>query len=73
MSTNGDRPVLEALRAAGIDADLHVLEAAPHGFFGGSTPEDQALDTQVGRFIDTYCPPALSGSPHEGLPRDHDQ
>jgi epsilon-lactone hydrolase len=47
----------QALRAAGIDADLHVLEAAPHGFFGGSTPEDQALDTQVRQFIDTYCPP----------------
>lgn len=46
-----------ALRAAGVHADLHVLEAAPHGFFGGNTPEDAALDEQVRRFIDVYCPP----------------
>ncbi len=33
------------LRAAGIPAELHVLEAAPHGFFGGGRPEDQAKPT----------------------------
>ncbi len=46
-----------ALRAADIPAELHVLEAAPHGFFGGSTPEDQELDREIRRFIDAHCPP----------------
>jgi epsilon-lactone hydrolase len=45
-----------ALRAAGVPADLHVLEAAPHGFFGGTAPEDRALDDEVRRFIDAHCP-----------------
>jgi epsilon-lactone hydrolase len=49
-----------ALRAAGVRADLHVLEAAPHGFFGGDTPEDRELDDEVRRFIDAHCPPRLS-------------
>jgi epsilon-lactone hydrolase len=47
-----------ALRAAGVPAELHVLEAAPHGFFGGNTPEDKALDEEIRRFIDIHCPPA---------------
>ena len=46
-----------ALRAAGVPAELHVLEAAPHGFFGGNTPEDRELDNEVRRFIDVHCPP----------------
>jgi acetyl esterase/lipase len=45
-----------ALRAAGVHAELHVLEAAPHGFFRGRTPEDRDLDREVRRFIDDYCP-----------------
>jgi len=45
-----------ALRAAGVAAELHVLEAAPHGFFRGRTPEDRELDREVRRFIDEYCP-----------------
>lgn len=45
-----------ALRAAGIYAELHVLEAAPHGFFAGLAPEDRALDAEVKRFIDDHCP-----------------
>ena len=49
-----------ALRAAGVRADLHVLEAAPHGFFGGNTPEDRELDDEVRRFIDAHCPPKQS-------------
>jgi epsilon-lactone hydrolase len=44
------------LRAAGVPAELHVLEAAPHGFFGGGTPEEQELDREIRRFIDDYCP-----------------
>ena len=45
-----------ALRAAGVEADLHVLEAAPHGFFHGATPEDRELDREVRLFIDEHCP-----------------
>jgi acetyl esterase/lipase len=44
------------LRAAGVTAELHVLEAAPHGFFRGITPEDRDLDREVRRFIDEHCP-----------------
>jgi acetyl esterase/lipase len=46
-----------ALRAAGVPAELHVLEAAPHGFFGGTAPEDRDLDDEVRRFIAAHCPP----------------
>lgn len=50
------------LRAAGVVADLHVLEAAPHGFFFGGTPEDEDLDREVRLFIEKYCPaPAAIG------------
>jgi acetyl esterase/lipase len=39
-----------ALRAGGVDAELHVFEAMPHGGFGG-TVEDHDLDAEVRRFI----------------------
>ena len=45
-----------ALRAVGVPADLHVLEAAPHGFFSGVAPEDKELDREVRAFIDAHCP-----------------
>jgi monoterpene epsilon-lactone hydrolase len=45
-----------ALRAAGVPAELHVLEAAPHGFFRGGTPEDRELDQEVRSFIEEHCP-----------------
>jgi acetyl esterase/lipase len=38
------------LRAAGIDAELHVWEAMPHGGFGG-TPEDADVALEVRRFV----------------------
>jgi len=39
-----------ALRAAGVDAQLHVTEAGPHtGFPGG--PEGDAIDKELRRFI----------------------
>ena len=46
-----------ALRAVGVEAELHVLEAAPHGFFRGVAPEDRELDREVRLFIDEHCPP----------------
>jgi acetyl esterase/lipase len=45
-----------ALRAVDVPAELHVLEAAPHGFFRGATPEDRELDREVRRFIGEHCP-----------------
>lgn len=46
-----------ALRAAGIPAELHVLEAGGHAGFLGMAPEDRALDDEVRRFIDTHWAP----------------
>jgi acetyl esterase/lipase len=42
------------LRAAGVEADLHVFEAMPHGGFGGMTPEDQDLAREVGLFLQSH-------------------
>ncbi len=40
------------LRNAGIDAELHVWEAMPHGGFGiGDTPESDEIRAEVARFI----------------------
>ena len=47
-----------ALRRAGVDAELHVLEAAPHGGFLGMAPEDAEIAAEVRRFIDHWCPKA---------------
>jgi acetyl esterase/lipase len=40
-----------ALRAADVYAELHVLEAGPHGGFFRSAPEDAELDRDIGRFL----------------------
>lgn len=39
-----------ALRRAGVEAELHVFEAMPHGGFMG-TPEDAELEAEVARFV----------------------
>jgi monoterpene epsilon-lactone hydrolase len=39
-----------ALRKAGIDAELHVWEAMPHGGFGGA-PEDQEFRDEFAHFL----------------------
>lgn len=41
------------LRAAGVDAELHVFEAMPHGGFGGA-PEDLEIGTEVQHFLDQH-------------------
>jgi epsilon-lactone hydrolase len=41
-----------ALRRAGVRAELHVLEAAPHGWFFGTAPEDAELDAEIKLFVD---------------------
>jgi len=38
------------LLAAGVEAELHIFEAMPHGSFGGETPEDLDLVASVERF-----------------------
>lgn len=40
------------LRAAGVPAELHVLEAAAHGAFGNRTPEEAELDAEVRGFCE---------------------
>ena len=40
-----------ALRAAGIPAELHLLEAAPHGGFFRTSPEELELEAEVRRFV----------------------
>ena len=41
-----------ALRAAGIEAELHIMEAAAHGSFAGTSPEEAELDNEMRRFCD---------------------
>jgi acetyl esterase/lipase len=43
-----------ALRRAGVDAELHVWEAAAHGGFLGMAPEDQERMGEVRRFVDHH-------------------
>jgi len=40
------------LRGAGIEAELHIIEAAAHGAFGGGSPEEAELNREVRRFCD---------------------
>jgi monoterpene epsilon-lactone hydrolase len=39
-----------ALRSAGVEAELHVFEAMPHGGFGGA-PEDAEMAQEVRRYV----------------------
>ena len=41
-----------ALRRVGVRAELHVIEAGPHGGFMGSAPEDHELIAECRRFCD---------------------
>ena len=40
-----------ALRRAGVEAELHVWEAMPHGGFGGVAPEDAELTAEMKSFF----------------------
>lgn len=40
-----------ALRRAGIEAELHVFEAMPHGGLSGSSPEDAELQEEIAGFL----------------------
>jgi monoterpene epsilon-lactone hydrolase len=39
------------LRAATVEAELHVWEGMPHGGFGGLTPEDREVSAELQAFI----------------------
>ena len=41
------------LRAAGVEAELHVFEGMPHGGLGGA-PEDIELAMEVQRFLERH-------------------
>lgn len=43
-----------ALLRAGIEVELHVWEAMPHGGFGGTTPEDAEVQAEMKRFIEKH-------------------
>jgi acetyl esterase/lipase len=44
------------LRRAGIEAELHVWEAMPHGGFGfGAVPENDEIGQEVRHFITRHC------------------
>jgi monoterpene epsilon-lactone hydrolase len=43
-----------ALRAAGVQAELHVWEAAGHGGFMGMAPEDADRYAEMRRFVDQH-------------------
>jgi acetyl esterase/lipase len=40
-----------ALRDHGVDAELHVWEAMPHGGFFGAAPEDEQVGEELERFL----------------------
>jgi acetyl esterase/lipase len=43
-----------AMRAGGVEAELHVWEAMPHGGFGGMTPEDADMVRELKRFFSAH-------------------
>lgn len=45
------------LRDAGVEAELHVWEAAPHFMFMGMAPEDLERVHEIRRFLDRHWPP----------------
>jgi monoterpene epsilon-lactone hydrolase len=42
------------LRRAGVEAELHVFEAMPHGGFGGDSPEDREATAEQRHFLNKY-------------------
>lgn len=40
-----------AMRNGGVEAELHVWEAMPHGGFGGASPEDAEMTAELKRFF----------------------
>jgi dipeptidyl aminopeptidase/acylaminoacyl peptidase len=49
-----------ALRQAGVEAELHVFEAMPHGGFGGVSPEDADIVRELKAFFERHLGRARS-------------
>ena len=47
------------LLAAGVEVELHIFEAMPHGGFSGNTPEDAELDAAINAFLDRHRRPLI--------------
>ncbi len=43
-----------ALRRGGVEAELHVWEAMPHGGFGGLSPEDDEMNAELKAFFERH-------------------
>ena len=64
LLTSGTRDMLlsdtvrmhRALLAAGVDAELHVWEAAAHAKFLGAAPEDADHARQIRSFVEKHWP-----------------
>ena len=41
-----------AMRQGGVQAELHVWEAMPHGGFGGLAPEDAEVNDEIMAFFE---------------------
>lgn len=51
-----------ALRSAGVAAELHVIEAGPHGGFQGAAPEDWEIGSEIRRFLSEVRTGAARGN-----------
>jgi acetyl esterase/lipase len=49
------------LLAAGVPAELHVFEGAPHGMFLGIAPEDRDRVRQIRRFANEHWGHPVAG------------
>jgi acetyl esterase/lipase len=58
-----------ALRAVGVQAELHVWEAAGHAGFLGLAPEDMEREEEMRRFSDAHWDTGLKRALHESLAR----
>ena len=43
-----------AMRRGGVEAQLHVWEAMPHGGFGGAAPEDAEVNDEIMAFFEAH-------------------
>jgi hypothetical protein len=50
-------PHLSPEARAGVPSDLHVMEAAPHGGFRGTAPEDDDLVREIRAFVAAHWQP----------------
>jgi acetyl esterase/lipase len=48
--------LLHRARRRGVEAELHVWEAMPHGGFGGRTPEERDMAEELSRFMAKHLP-----------------